>query len=85
MASHAKLSRNKETKSEHRRQMQPQLLLAGESVTLRIWAGCIAALCGGVLMSLSHSGADTGSLFGGIAAGDAMLIGAALLWSVQVK
>jgi hypothetical protein len=36
-------------------------------------------------MTLSHSGADAANAFSGIAAGDALLIAAALLWSVQVR
>ena len=58
---------------------------AGEAISLRIWAGCIAALAGGVLMTLSHSGPDAASAFSGLAAGDGLLIGAALLWSIQVR
>jgi drug/metabolite transporter (DMT)-like permease len=57
--------------------------LAGEAISLRIWAGCIAALAGGVLMTLSHSGSDAAGAFSGLAAGDGLLIGAALLWSIQ--
>jgi hypothetical protein len=57
---------------------------AGEAISLRIWAGCVAALAGGVLMTLSHSGPDAASAFSGLAAGDGLLIGAALLWSIQV-
>ena len=56
----------------------------GEAISLRIWAGCVAALAGGVLMTLSHSGPDAASAFSGLAAGDGLLIGAALLWSIQV-
>ena len=35
-------------------------------------------------MTLSHSGPDAASAFSGLAAGDGLLIGAALLWSIQV-
>jgi hypothetical protein len=58
---------------------------AGEAISLRIWAGCVAALAGGVLMTLSHSGSDAAGAFSGLAAGDGLLIGAALLWSIQVR
>lgn len=54
-------------------------------MTLRIWVGCLAALGGGVLMTLSRSGADAAGVFSGIAGGDALLIGAALLWSIQAR
>ena len=57
---------------------------SGESIGATVWAGCLAALTGSVLMSLSHSGADVSDVASGIATGDALLVGAALLWSVQV-
>ncbi len=54
-------------------------------MTARVWLGCASALCGSVLMSLSHSGSDLGAAAAGVATGDALLVGAALLWSVQAS
>ncbi len=61
-------------------------LCAGEAVGLQVWLGCAAALTGSVLMSVPHSeaAASGGALAGGVAKGDALLVLAALLWSVQV-
>lgn len=51
--------------------------VAGERVTALMWAGCSAALCGSVLMSLGHSDGTDGlaGAISGVSGGDALLIG----------
>lgn len=53
----------------------------GERVGPPVWGGCLAALAGGVLMSASNADGGPGA---GLATGDVLLVGAALMWSLQV-
>lgn len=59
------------------------LVFAGERVVPLVWCGCLAALAGGVLMGASGGSSPSGELVG-VASGDLLLVGAAIMWSIQV-
>ena len=55
---------------------------AGDSLPGVVWAGCLLALCGSITLGSSHSD-GTGNIGSGLATGDLLLVGAAIMWSIE--
>ena len=47
-----------------------------------MWAGCLLALCGSIALGSSHTD-GSGDIGSGLATGDMLLVGAAIMWSIE--